>query len=237
MFTADFKYKKMNKIAGFVIVSMTLMTVNVSCQSLENREKGGKQQISKMNQKLKSELGLDESQELSWNKIYKNYTVKFKDLRSDESMDREIKKEKAKRMFAELDKEVLSILNDDQQKEYTELVKQNRAMAKDRYQKGQGENSGQRNEQNKGQGIKNELNLSEDQSEKWDEIIVDYRTKMQDLRNNDESSEAKRNDIENLMGEKNAEILAILDSGQQASYLKIVEERRKQAKERKNKSQ
>jgi len=224
----------MNKIAGLVIVSMILTTVNVSCQSLENKDRGGKQHINNMNQKLKSELELDEKQEISWDEIYKNYSVKFKDLRSDESVDREVKKEKAKRLFAELDKEVLSILNNDQQKEYTELVKQNRGKAKNKHQERQGEGPGQRKEPNKGQRIKNELNLSEDQSEKWDRINADYRAKMQDLRNKDESSETKRGDLENLMGEKNAEILAILDTGQQANYLKIIEERRTQAKERKN---
>ena len=61
---------------------------------------------------------------------------------------------------------------------------------------------------------------------------------MRGLRNSsDLSNDAKRNDMENLMGEKDAEILAILDSGQQASYLQIVDDRRTQAKERKRKSQ
>ena len=227
----------MNKIAGLVIVLVTVMTVNVSCQNLESKEKAGKQHFNKMNQNLKSELNLDEKQEVSWDEIYKKYTVRFRDLRSDESLDRDVKKEKAKSLFAELDKEVLAILNDDQQKEYTELVKQNRGKAKEKYQKRHAANSGQSKGQNRGQSIKNELNLSEDQLEKWDRINSDYRTKMQGLKNSNESSDAKRNDIMNLMGEKDAEILAILDSGQQASYLQKVDERRNQAKERKNKNQ
>ena len=228
----------MKKIIGLVIVLVTLISVNVSCQSSESKEKAGKQHLNKMNQKLKSELELDEKQEVSWDEIYKKYTIRLKDLRADESIDREVKKEKAKSLFAEMDIEVLSILNDEQQKEYTELVKQNRSMAKEKYKKRHADNSGQSKGQNKGQNIKSELELSEDQSEKWDEINADYRTKMQGLRNgNDLSSDVKRNEMENLMGEKDAEILAILDSGQQANYLKIVDERRTQAKERKGKGQ
>ena len=228
----------MKKISGLVIVLGLLISVNVSCQNIESKEKAGNQHINKMNQKLKSELDLGEKQEVSWDEIYKKYTVRFKDLRADESIDREVKKEKAKSLFAEMDKEVLSILNDEQQKEYTDLVKQNRSMAKEKYQKRQAAISGNGKGQKKGQNIKNELSLSEGQSEKWDEINADYRMKMRGLRNSsDLSNDAKRNDMENLMGEKDAEILAILDSGQQASYLQIVDDRRTQAKERKRKSQ
>jgi len=228
----------MKKSCGLVIVLVALMTVNVSCQNIENKERAGRQQFNKMNQKLKSELDLDEKQEISWDEIYNNYRVRFKDLKNDENIDREVKKEKAKSLFAELDKEVLSILNPEQQKEYRSLVKENRGMAKEKHQKRQAGNSGQSKGQNKGQNIKKELSLSEDQSEKWDKINTDYRLKMQDIRNgNDISTDSKRKDIENLMGEKNAEILAILDSSQQASYLQIVDERRAQANQRRGKAQ
>ena len=61
---------------------------------------------------------------------------------------------------------------------------------------------------------------------------------MQSLRSSsDLSDDAKRNDIENILGEKDAEILAILDSGQQASYLQLIDERRNRAKEHKGKNQ
>lgn len=228
----------MKKIIGLVIVLVTLTSVNVSCQNSDSKGKAGKQQLNKMNQKLKSELELDEKQEVSWDEIYKKYTIRFKDLRADESIDREVKKEKAKSLFTEMDKDVLAILNEEQQKEYAELVKQNRSMAKEKYKNRHADNSGQSKGQHKGQNIKSELELSEDQSEKWDEINEDYRTKMQSLRKSgDLSSDVRKNEMENLMGEKDAEILAILDSGQQANYLKIVDERRTQAKERKGKGQ
>ena len=90
----------MKKISGLVIVLGLLISVNVSCQNIESKEKAGNQHINKMNQKLKSELDLGEKQEVSWDEIYKKYTVRFKDLRADESIDREVKKEKAKSLFA-----------------------------------------------------------------------------------------------------------------------------------------
>ena len=232
----------MKKSCGLVIVLITLMTVNVSCQNIESKERAGRQQFNKMNQKLKSELDLYEKQEISWDEIYNNYRVRFKDLKTDENIDREVKKEKAKSLFAELDKEVLSILNPEQQKEYRSLVKKNRGMSKEKYQKRQagnsGQSKGQNRGQNRGQNIKNELSLSEDQSEKWDNINADYRSKMQGIRNSsDLGSDAKRKDMENLMGEKDAEILAILDSSQQASYLQLVEERRAQANQKRGQAQ
>ena len=141
-------------------------------------------------------------------------------------------------MFAELDKEILSILNSDQQKEYTELVEQNRGAAKEKYKNRQAGKSGPNKGNSKGQNIKNELNLTENQSEKWDKINVDYRTKMRDIRNSDDlSSDSKRKDMEGLMEEMDAEILTILDSGQQTNYLKLINERRALAKERKSKNQ
>lgn len=228
----------MKKIFGLVIVLVTLLTINVSCQNLESKDRDGKQHINNMNQKLKSELDLNDKQEKSWDEIHKNYTTKVKGLRNDDSLDREDKKEKVKNLFTEMDKEVLAILNDEQKKEYTELVKQNRGNAKAKYQNRQAEYSGHKEGQNDGQNIKSELNLSEDQSEKWDKINLDYRSKMQGLRNNNElNSDAKRTDMVNLMGEKDAEILAILDSEQQANYLQMVDERRTRAKEKKGKNQ
>ncbi len=228
----------MKRIVGLVIVSVALMTVNVSCQNIESKEKAVKQHANKLNQNLKNNLDLDAQQEVKWDEIYKKQTEKFRKLRSDESLDRDIKKEKANSIFAELDKEILLILNAAQQKKYTELVKQNRVAAKEKYKNRQAGKSGPNKGNSEGQNIKNELNLTEDQSEKWDKINVDYRTKMRDLRNSgDLSSDSKRKDKEGLMHGLDAEILTILDSEQQASYLKIINEKRALAKERKSKNQ
>lgn len=209
-----------------------MVSLSVGCQDIKQNQKensGQKQRFGQMNQRFKSELNLNETQEKQWDEIHSKYRNEFKNLRSEAAEARNEKMEKAKEIADELDKEVLSILDDDQKETYKELAEENRKKAIAKY------NS--RNSKKTGKSsfiqMKTELNLSEKQTQQWDAIQEDYKPKFKEIRDSGQPGSAEtKKEIIALFEKKNAEILAILDSEQKVKYSQFVEERKQMAKQR-----
>ena len=80
--------------------------------------------------------------------------------------------------------------------------------------------------------MKEDLNLSEDQSEKWDLILAENRSKMESIKNDEAiDDDVKRKKMKEIKGETTAQIMAILDSEQQATFKKEEEQMRQMRKQ------
>jgi len=225
----------MKKISGIIIGLISLMAVNVGCQDIEKNKKGpnnNKQRFVQMNQELKNELKLSDSQEKKWDEIQLKYMEEFKKLRKDEATARNERIEKGKSLAGEMDNEMMAILDDSQKETYKKTVEENRNKTKARYKE---QKNGKPGKQSFVQ-MKNELNLSEKQAEQWDAIQEDYKPIFKEIRESGQpGSEESKKEMLGLFEKKNVEIMAILDSGQQDIYSKFVEERKQMAKQRQNK--
>ena len=225
----------MKKLSGIIIGIISLMAVSVGCQDIEQNKKGHndkKQQFGQMNQKLKGELNLSESQEKKWDEIQLKYREEFKQLRMDEATARNERIEKGKAIAGKMDKEMLAILDDNQKETYKQTVEENRNKAKARYKE---HKKGKTGKQSFIQ-MENELNLTEKQTGQWDAIQTDYQPKFKEIRESGQpQNEETKKEMIGLMEQKNTDIIAILNSDQQTIYSKFVEERKQMAKQRQNK--
>jgi hypothetical protein len=209
-----------------------MITLNVGCQdNVQNKKRnnGRNQQLSQMNQELKSELNLSSSQEKQWDEIQLKYRGEFRELRQ-ESVDAQKEKiEKGKAITAEMDNEMLTILDKDQKETYKKIAAENRDMMKAKHQN-LGKNNAAKNSFNQ---MKSELKLTEGQTEKWDDIQADYKSKFIEIRESGQpGSTETRKEMLAMFEKKNSEIMEILDSNQQIIYSEFVEERKQMAKQR-----
>lgn len=209
-----------------------MITLNVGCQDNDQNKKrnnGRNQQLSQMNQELKSELNLSSSQSKQWDEIQLKYREEFKELKQESVDARNEKIEKGKGILAEMDKEMLAILNEDQKETYIKTAEENRDKMKAKHQN-RGKNNAAKNSFNQ---MKSELKLTEGQTEKWDDIQADYKSKFIEIRESGQpGSTETRKEMLAMFEKKNSEIMEILDSDQQIIYSEFVEERKQMAKQR-----
>jgi hypothetical protein len=224
----------MKKLNLVIIGLISMIALSVGCQDIEKNQKRNenqKQQIGQMNQKLKNELSLSESQEKKWDEIHLKYRDEFVALRQDPNESRNEKIEKGKVLAAEMDEESLAILDDSQKEIYNKIMSENRAKVKARLDK--------RNNNKPGKTsyiqMKNELNLSENQTQKWDAIQNNYKPKFKEIRESGQpGSDETKSEMLVMIEKKNAEILAILNADQQNIYSGFVEERKQMVKHHKS---
>ena len=224
----------MKKLSVIIIGIISLVAFSVGCQDVKQNQKETaelKQQFGKMNQRFKSELNLSESQEKKWDDIHLEYREKFIELRQDTATDRKDRIEKGKVIADEMDEEMLVILDEDQKEIYTRIAAENRNKAKEKYKHRKNKKSGKQSFMQ----MKNELNLTENQTEQWDAIQEDYKPKFKEIRESGQpGSDKTKEEMLTMFEQKNKEIVAILDSNQKRVYSAFVNERKQMAKQRSN---
>ena len=152
----------MKKLSVLLIGLISIISVNAFCQPANQKNKGA--HYKEMNEKMKTELNLSENQEKQWDEIHEKYRESFMEMKKEEKGEREVKREKMKSMKEGLDKEVLEILNEQQQQDYNKLVEENRNQMKGmQHKKMKGGKMGASFIQ-----LKEDLDLSNDQEKQWD---------------------------------------------------------------------
>jgi hypothetical protein len=225
----------MKKLSVLIIGLISMVALSVGCQDIEKNQKRNnsqKQQFGQMNQKFKNELNLSDSQEKKWDEIHLKYRGEFTELRQDANEARNEKIEKGKALAAKMDKETLAILDDNQKETYNKMMSEKRDKAKTRFEKRRNSKPAKTSFIQ----MKNELNLSESQSQQWDEIQANYKPQFKEIRESGQpGSDETREEMLAIIEKKNTEILAILNADQQNIYTGFVEERKQMAKQQQNK--
>ncbi len=210
----------MKKLISILFI-VGLMSSNVLIAQKQKANQGQKQRVEALNEKAKTELDLSDSQSKEWDEIQSSFIKELKEMRDDDTVLKEDKKEKMRVLRKEKENRIKALLSDEQMKELIELRKEYANQNKQAREN----NIGKANKGSQIMKMKEELNLSEDQLEKWDRIVVENRAKMKSI-NMDESlnEESKKAKMKMTRGEVQAEIMAILTSEQQAMYTTKVDE-------------
>lgn len=225
----------MKRVLSIIIIGALFSIANLSAQgkngkrSQKDRE-GQREKMEEMNSLAKAELNLNEGQTIKWDEITESFSNDILKIRSDESLSKDDRRMQMHEMRRTKDAELKAILGEEQLVIYEELKSDMRKQ----YQKGNSnhsEASGSRGKSYQGLQFKEELGLSDEQSERWDEIYGEFREKNQEISNNESlDDEGKKNKRVVLREEMSVEIIAILDSEQQASFISELDQRQ----ERKN---
>lgn len=219
----------MKKLIGIFFIGALLSVNGLNAQN-QQRNKGGQgnaERMEEMSNKAKLELGLDAEQATKWDAVHKDFVKEMTALRDDTSMSSDEKKKEKDALKKQKDEALQAILTKDQMEKFQEMRKENRESR-----------SGGRNGGNKGGNkwgqMKADLNLSEDQSEKWDAILAENKPKIQSIRNDDSLDEdAKRSKMKEMKAEIKKQLMSILDSDQKATFKKEEKEMKQMRKQKK----
>ena len=186
-------------------------------------------QMQEMNDLAKTELGLSNDQADKWDAIHSNYFSELDKLRTDNSLSKEEKSAKMKVLRKTKDEEIKALLSSDQMKKFDEMRKEMRSDKQaslggpnQKHGKGQGPDNGKE----RGERIKSDLGLSDEQAKQWDEIQTSYRSKMHDIMIDDSlDSEVKNASRDELKEEMAGELMMILDDKQVELFKARMEQR------------
>lgn len=220
----------MKKLVSIFFI-IGLVSINGLYAQKQGNKQDKKQRMEEVNTQVKDDLNLSENQAKEWDEIQTDYVNELKLLRADESISKEDKKARTQSLRKAKEVKIKSLLTEEQMEKLIELRKELREQNKENYQK----QKGAVKHSDKGNAImkmKEDLNLSDAQLEKWDKIVAENRMKMHEI-NKDESlsDEVKREKMKLMRGEIQTEIMAILTSEQQAIYSREVDEIQKKRKE------
>lgn len=169
------------------------------------------------------ELNLSQEQQEQLKSIHKDFASKFKDLREDNSISKDVKREKAKELVAAKQDRVKGILTPEQQSKWEKSKEQrNKFAQKDDRKKFRKEHrsdarKGDRNNQRKGKDRMAFLDLNSEQKTKIDALDKDFKEKTKALRSEQAlSKEAKREKYQELAKAHKAEVSSILTAEQKA---------------------
>jgi hypothetical protein len=169
------------------------------------------------------ELNLSQEQQEQLKSIHKDFASKFKDLREDNSISKEVKQEKVKELVAAKQDRVKGILTPEQQSKWEKSKEQRTKFTqKDGRKKFRKEHrshayKGERNNHRKGKDRMASLDLNTDQKIKIDALDKDFKEKAQALKNEQAlSKEAKREKYKELAKAHKAEVSSILTAEQKA---------------------
>lgn len=221
----------MRKLVSIFFIG-ALLSVNVLSAQNQQRKKGNQQQQAKMeemNAKAKTELNLSDDQSKKWDDIQEEYGDDFAKVRENDSMSNEEKQSQMRQLRTSKQDAIAAILTKEQYEEYKQMQKEMR---------GQNKNGNSKGRSGGGNGLsqmKSELNLSEKQSIQWDEIVNNNRNQMQVLRSNQTLDDADKNQkMKDQRGNMEAELMAILNSEQQAEFKQSIEEQKQMRKKKGN---
>ena len=181
---------------------------------------------NEMNELVKANLNLSVDQTKKWDEIHRSYFDSMDALRKDEGLSQEEKKSHGKELRKSKDDAINAILTDEQIVELAELRKEMREENRNgNAGPNKGDKKGQRNGEGHASKVKEELNLSEDQSAKWDQIQNTYQQKIKVVMSDDSVDNEFKHESKNaLRDEMQKELMNILDDDQKA----IMKSKRKQ---------
>ena len=218
----------MKKKTGLLVLMIIIGMGVLFAQNRDQNRKGEGdrvQHMKEMNEKAKKDLNLSEEQSIQWDQIHQKYFGEMTSIKKDETLSHEARKEKMSTMKKRMDEELKGILSAEQKPLYDDFIEENRKQRRNG-------NNGYKS-MGRMDGLKNELNLSDGQSEKWDEIHKNYRKKAREVKDDGSlSDEARKEKGMNLRGEMSVEIMAILDSEQQAAYMIAMDKRKQEMKQK-----
>lgn len=213
----------MKKLIGifFIGVLLSVNTVNAQNHQRNNGGQGNAERMQEMSNKAKVELGLSSEQEGKWDAVHQDFMKEMMDLREDDSISSEDRSQKMQTLNKQKNEAIEAILTKDQMKKLQEMRMEMRESR-----------SGGKKGGNKWGTLKEDLNLNDDQSKQWDEIVNGHRSEIQSIRNDDSiDEETKRNKMRELKGEMTAQIMAILNSEQQVTFKKEESEMKQMRKQ------
>jgi hypothetical protein len=192
-------------------------------------------QMKEMNDLAKTELDLSDEQADQWDAIHSNYFTELDNLRADNSLSKEEKSAKMKVIRKTKDEEIKALLSNDQLKKFDEIRREMRsnkqASLRGPNQK-PGMGPGPENARERGDRMKSELGLSDEQAKEWDEIQAAYRSKMHDIMIDDSlDREVKNASRDELKEEMAGELMMILDDKQVELFKARMEHRAKGIKQ------
>jgi len=217
----------MSLIAIFFIGTSIIFAQNPQGKGQRQGNPDAQKNRSEMNEIAKTKLSLSDEQMKQWDDIHRSYFDSLEKLRSDETLMKEEKSSKKQELRKSKDEAINAILSDDQKVLFRDLKKEMREeqrMTKPNARPGMG--SGRGDGPNK---IKEELNLSVDQSVKWDEIQGAYRQKIHEVMSDDSIDNELKHEKKNVLKEEMlGELMPILDEDQKAILLSKRKQNQKQ---------
>jgi hypothetical protein len=205
----------MKKIISLILVMFFIGSISIIAQNPKN---GGRNNVNNKSEEAKVELSLSDSQSQEWDEIHSDYFAELQELRANENISNDDKKAKMKNLRKEKEAEINTLLNAEQ----IEKLKTYREEMRAGYRTGNKKGANGKSQKNRTNGItqlKEDLQLNETQLEKWDGIVISHRQVMQGLRMDDSIEEKqKKEKMQVSIAEMQAELMAILDSDQQAIY-------------------
>jgi hypothetical protein len=147
-------------------------------------------------------------------------------------LSEEEKRDAARSNFKVLHEDLRSLLDVDQQEKFDAYIAKNRAQQHQgqrvQMQHREGSKGSLQNQEKRMEMLKSKLELSDQQVEKITSIDESYRKRMQEMKQESEERQDKdREAFRKLMEERDAEVLAVLSSEQQAAYLQMRDEMKK----------
>ncbi len=215
-------------VAMFFIGTSITLAQNPQGKGQEQGSLDRQKNRSEMNEIAKTKLSLSDEQMKQWDDIHRSYFDSLEKLRNDEVLTKEEKGNKKKELRKSKDDAVNTILTEDQILLFRDLKKEMREE-----QRMTNSNEGPRKGFGRGEGphskIKEELNLSQDQSAKWDEIQAAYRQKIHEVMSDDSIDNEFKHETKNeLKEEMLGELMTILDDDQKAILLSKRRQNQKQ---------
>ena len=186
-------------------------------------------QAKEINDLAKTELGLSDEQAEKWDAIHSKYFDELDKLRTDNSLSREEKSAQMQILRKTKDEDIKALLTSDQMKKFDDLrreMRSNKQASLGGPSQKPGQGHGPDNAKERGERIKSELALTEEQAKEWDEIQASYRSKMHDIMIDDSlDSEVKKASRDELKEEMAGELMLILDDKQVELFKAKMEQR------------
>lgn len=225
------------------IVSVILGIVFLTSGCLNAQEQRGKQnhhsqkeRMNECNKQAKEDLGLSDEQAKEWNSIQKDFMQEKEAIRNENGLSQEERRAKQQNLRTNKDEAIKAILTQEQYVNYQEIISERR---KELGEGGKYANNKQMGRFDRGRRMldqaKSNLDLSKEQNEEWDTIAKIYGDKMRAIKQDDSLDDTqKRNEFRTNKVGLEKELMAILNSEQQASFETFIKENKERRKQGRN---
>ena len=189
----------------------------LSASTLLAQGQGPKKEHKAKLEEVKKELNLTEEQAAEWDKIHRKYGDQMREMRDQNRENREKTHDQMMQMRDAMDQELSQVLTPGQLQQYQSIREE-----KMQQMRKQGRERGADMAE-----MREELNLTAEQEEQMKNIKRSAREDMQKIRSDESlSEEEKRTASKKIKEESKAQVMAILNSEQQAIFMKQMEERK-----------
>ena len=114
----------MKKLLSIIVVCLV---VNFTANAQTAKEQKHQENMQKIAQNMQKKLGLTDEQTTRWKEIHSKTIAKSKDIRKDNSLSKDQKKEQIFALYQENQKQVASILTAEQQAKFKNLKEDRKA--------------------------------------------------------------------------------------------------------------